>query len=350
MKSLLNKINLITIIALLGWCLQGTAQEVQFSQYYNLIQYQNPAFVGTSYALRGALHSRLQWPALESRYFSTVAAVDYNLGKYNSGFGGMLIMDDQGASAIKSYRGVFQYAYLLKLSPNLHLRSGLSLGFARRILSNAALYYPDQFVGNGFSQNPETGSFVKNYVDVGTGMLLYANQFWLGFSASQLNNPNQSLIKGMDKLPARVDIIAGYKIILKSNATMRYLDSEDEDVWALYPTILYKMQGKADQLDIGIYSIYGIFKTGLWYRGLPIKNYEQNLINNEAIVALAGVKLSNFSVHYSYDFIISKLNPIAKGAHEINLTWYYPKIKNAKSKVKYKSLPCPGYYNNKLNN
>ena len=123
--------------------LKSFGQEIQFSQYYNLVQFYNPAFVGTSYALRGTLQSRLQWPALESRYFSSVAAIDYNLNKYNSGIGGILVFDDQGASAIRSYKGILQYSYLLKISEKVFIRSGLSLGFSRRVLSNAALYYLD---------------------------------------------------------------------------------------------------------------------------------------------------------------------------------------------------------------
>jgi len=320
-------------------------QEQQFSQYYNLAQLQNPAFVGTSYALRGILHSRIQWAGLESRYISSVASVDYNLAKYNSGLGIILLHDDQGASSIKTFKSIVQYAYQVALTPGLSLRSGVSMGFSRRVLSNEELYYPDQFNGNGFNDGNRIPSLSKNYLDLTAGLLLYSDKFWFGFSSAHLNSPNQSFAGNIDKIPRRFDFNIGYKFVLKSTATMRYLENEDEDIWAVYPTLLYKSQGKADQLDIGLYSIYKIFKTGIWYRGIPVKNYSHKILNHESLVALVGIKLNDIQINYSYDMIISKLSQYSHGSHEINITILYPKRKNFKARQK--SLPCPEFYGKK---
>jgi type IX secretion system PorP/SprF family membrane protein len=315
------------------------AQDVQLSQYYNLIQYANPAFVGSSYGWRATLQSRLQWPGLESRYATSIAALDYNVAKYRSGVGALFLADDQGASTIKSYQGIVQYAYQVNLSTKSTLRVGMSAGFVRRILENANLYYPGQFTGAGFNNSDNIPQYSKNYFDLGAGLLFFTKHFWLGISGAHLNRPNQSFLGATDRLPTRFDFLAGYKIVLKAKATMRYLAEDDEDIWALYPSILFKTQGKSDQLDVGLYSMYDIFLVGIWYRGLPVKNYSQELVNNEALIAMIGFRFHQFSVSYSYDFSISKLAPYSKGAHEISLNYLMPK-KN-KSKYKYKVLPCP---------
>lgn len=334
----------LTIKSCILFVLPIAAQEIQFSQYYNLIQYQNPAFVGSSYAWRGILHNRIQWPGIDSRYISTVLSVDYNFSKYNSGLGAMIIHDDQGASAVKSIKTNLQYAYLLHLTKNVFLRSGMNVGFTRRTLNNAALYYPDQFTGSGFSNTDNVPKLNKSYVDLTAGLLLFTDRAWFGISAAHLNQPNSSFIGSIERIPIKYDFLAGYKITLKSLATMRYLEKEDDDLWTLYPTVLYKWQGKSDQLDVGLYSIYKVLKLGVWYRGIPIKNYNKELANNESIIALAGFKIENFSMTYSYDFVISKLGPYARGGHEINVTILYPKRKNFKQKFKYRRLPCPDFY------
>ena len=316
------------------------SQDVQFSQYYNLIQFQNPAFVGTSIAWRATLHSRVQWPGIDAKYVTGVAAVDYNLSKYNSGVGVMFVSDDQ-ESAIRSYKAMAQYAYQANLSSKTILRAGINTGLVNKTLNNAALYYPEQFNGSGFNNQNNTSVTSKNYLDITTGLLLYTDYFWLGVSAAHINNPNQSLTGGIDRIPVKFDFLTGIKINLLSKQTMRYLTENDEDVWSIYPTLLYKYQGKSDQLDIGLHTIYDIFKIGLWYRGLPVKNYDQRT-NNESVIALAGIKIRNVSVSYSYDFGISNLAPYSRGAHELNLTILHQNKKKAEQK--YKSLPCPEFY------
>lgn len=341
MKKFIKSLGLLLGLVLFGFH-ATKGQNVQFSQYYNLIHYQNPAFVGTALAGRAMVHSRLQWPGLDSKYTTSVASVDYNLGKYNSGLGAMLVYDNQGSSAIRSYQGILQYAYQVVMTENSRLRAGVNVGMTSRTLNNSDLYYPDQFNGAGFNQNLNAPQYTKNYLDLGAGLLYYTPKFWLGVSAMHLNNPNQSFIGDRERLPIKFDFQTGYKFILKSNATMRYLEREDETVWALYPTVLYKWQEKSDQMDVGLYSIYDIFKVGVWYRGLPLKNYSSQLINNEAFIVLAGIKLGNFTVNYSYDFTLSKLNAYSQGAHELNLTLLFPK-KRSKN-YKYKTLPCPEFY------
>lgn len=331
------------IIAVIGiWGTMAKAQDIQFSQYYNLIHYQNPAFVGTSNAWRAMVHSRLQWPGLDAKYSSTVAAVDYNLSQFNSGLGAMFISDNQGSAAIRTYRFQLQYSYLVPLSSDVMLRAGTSVGMASRVLNNSDLYYPGQFTGSGFDNSQNAPQYSKNYLDLTAGMLLYTQRFWVGLSAAHLNQPNQSFVGSREILPMKLDLISGYKFVLRSNATMRYLENEDEEVWTLSPSVLYKWQGKSDQLDMGLFSIYHMLKLGLWYRGIPIKNYESQTINNEALVFMAGFRFHQFALTYSYDVTLSKLNQYSSNAHELNLTYLLPNPR--RSGYKYRRLPCPEFY------
>ncbi len=338
MKKAIHKVVPVLVLCLILGNVQG--QDIQLSQYYNLVQYSNPAFVGSSMGWRATFQNRLQWPGVDSRYATSIAAMDYNLSKYRSGVGGMLIVDDQGASSIKTYQGIAQYSYQLNLSSASTLRAGTSVGYVRRTLANSNLYYPSQFNGTGFD-NSDNSSYSRNYLDIGAGILFHTSQFWIGLSAAHLNRPNQAFLGNADRLPTRFDVLAGYKIVLHAEPTMRYLEKNDKEVWALYPSVLLKSQGKSTQMDIGLYSLYDVFQVGLWYRGIPIKNYSEQIINNEALILSAGCRFDHFSVTYSYDLSISKLSPYSKGAHEISLNFLMPRKGLVRSGFKYKILPCP---------
>ena len=77
----------------------------------------------------------------------------------------------------------------------------------------------------------------KNYLDLTDGLLLYTNQFWIGFLSAHLNKPKQSLTGGSDRIPIKYDLLTGFKINIKTNQTMRYLSQYDKDVWILYFTL-----------------------------------------------------------------------------------------------------------------
>ena len=70
--------------------LKGTAQDTQFSQYYNSTLYLNPAFTGTGMDTRVGVNYRLQWPGLGSPFKTYSVWADYNMTSVNSGIGMLL--------------------------------------------------------------------------------------------------------------------------------------------------------------------------------------------------------------------------------------------------------------------
>jgi type IX secretion system PorP/SprF family membrane protein len=151
-----------------------------------------------------------------------------------------------------------------------------------------------------------------------------------------MNTPNQSFAGDVSRLPVKYSFVGGYKFV-KSSGKDIYKSHQD---LTIIPTLHYKFQGKSDQFDAGIYTIYSNVILGLWYRGIPLKHYKKGVQNNESIVVMAGYKYKNVSFCYSYDFTISLLKIVrTAGAHEISITWV-----NVKNKKKpNRRLPCPRF-------
>ncbi|MFL5728972.1 MAG: type IX secretion system membrane protein PorP/SprF [Cytophagaceae bacterium] len=328
---------------------QLRAQDIQYSQFYNVPMYQNPAFAGSAHALRVTGHQRLQWPSLDAKYSTSLISVDHFFHNFNSGVGLMVQKDFQGAKNISSTEVHGLYSYELPVSRELTVRGGLDLGYVSRF-TNYNVTVPQQFNSNGQipgALNPYSDlTKTHGYVDVSAGGLVYSKQWWAGIAAGHLDSPNQSPIKSAPShLPMKFSLTGGYKIPLIHKKYMAYMEEETEV--SLTPTFHYKSQGKSDQLDLGAYVRYSEILFGAWYRGIPVKHYRtiagRRLPNPESIVLMVGWKYQSISITYSYDVVISRLggyNP--GGSHELNITWVHHKHK--KKHKPMKRLPCPSFH------
>lgn len=319
----------------------SVGQDIQFSQFYANTLYLNPAFAGITPYTRVMMHNRIQWPTLEAHYYTAMVAVDHYFDKYKSGLGVTILRDVQGTRKISSTEVNILYSYELLISDKLVFKPGLQVGLASRYMDYTGLIYPDQYDDNGFvgpSSSVHENARIL-YPDVSSGGILYSDKYWVGFSAHHINRPNQSFLGEDSRLPVKYAFVGGYKF----KYTKKDALGVKKDI-IIIPSYHYKFQGKSDQLDLGLYGIYYPAIIGMWYRGIPLKNYKQHLKNNESFVVLAGWKFFNFHINYSYDFTISRLTRAGTGgAHELNIVYLF-RNKN-KTKRPMKKIPCPDLYN-----
>jgi type IX secretion system PorP/SprF family membrane protein len=332
-------------VALLATSTISIGQDIQFSQFYAVTPYINPAFAGGVHATRFMVHGRYQWPGIDAKYATALVSVDHFFEKYNSGAGIMIVQDRQGLNDINSTKVNLQYSYELPLSKLLTVRAGLQGGYGNQSINYSQLTLPSQIDDQG--QTIGTGvtgaANKKGYFDIGSGVLVYTERLWAGMAFHHMNTPALTMYNTDDKAPLnmKTSFIAGYKIPLSKGHHMAYLH-EDENIF-LTPTAHYKMQGKGDQLDIGCYLTYNQFLLGLWYRGIEVKRIDAKITNSESTVGSIGWIYNNWSIQYSYDFTVSSLTRAGTGgSHEINITYVHHKAKKGHKTMK--RLPCPDFY------
>ncbi|ABG59170.1 PorP/SprF family type IX secretion system membrane protein [Cytophaga hutchinsonii] len=320
-------------------------QDIQFSQFYSVPMFHNPAFAGSVHATRATVLTRLQWLGLDANYKTYYAAGDTYLEKYKSGLGFQIVRDIQGASIYASTQFSFLYSYEIPLSEKFTARLGLQATGVQRTLDYNGLRYPSQFrdsttsyIGGG---NYQTGISSQLYADFSAGTVVYSDKLWGGFSVQHLNTPTQSFAGAApDKLAMNFQLTGGYKIILAKRKYLAYTDDVTEI--SITPTFHYKSQGKADQLDVGVYGMYQHLMAGIWYRGIPIKHYEKTVPNRESVVFLIGWMYKTWNFGYSYDLTVSKLTAAGPGgAHELSITYIH---KPTKKRKPMKRMPCPSFY------
>ena len=166
-------------------------QDIQYSQFYSVPMYMNPALAGAGAPYwKGTYHTRIQWPKLHARILSNYLSIEKYFDKANSGFGAYVIHDNYSASVLNKITTSFQYSYTLQVSKNLLLKAGASIGFIYYQADASKLIFPDQFDINGLTgfntQDPMTtnNSFSP---DIGAGIMFYGSHFWAGINTSHIN-------------------------------------------------------------------------------------------------------------------------------------------------------------------
>ncbi len=332
---------LLLIVLLVGLRYNLPAQDIQLSQFYETDLMLNPALAGRSHHHRLMGHQRIQWPGLAGKYLTSLVAYDTYSAKSKSGYGMYFLHDIQGRSNINSQDFSMFYSYDVHLDDVHSLRFGIQASIVSRHIDYSGLIYPDQLDDQGMIASSVEGHPNSRiiYPDFSTGALYYSNNTWLGYSAHHLTEPNQTFLDGSAQLPMKHTFIAGHKYKLGHVNFTRFTGYTKP--FYIFPMVHYKLQGKSDQLDIGLHGMDDQLLFGVWYRGIPIKKYSKDLQNNESIILMAGWRLRHITLTYSYDFVVSKLRPSRTiGSHELNITYQF--FRDHRHHIP-KKLPCPDF-------
>ena len=328
------------------------AQDPQFTQFYAAPLYHNPAFTGSAYAPRVMFNYRNQWPSLNANFITNMVSVDYFIEAAHSGIGLMMLSDKQGYN-LTNNEVRLMYSYELKINPNNGVRFGLNGGYSYRGLDPGGLIFGDQLSNNGLTGDPSQDPLadplkIQNIenLDVGSGILYFNPNYFLGFSVNHITEPEMSFLKDpvgeVPRLPRLIMVNGGFNIDLSHLVNSWNYERE----FLITPTFLYKQQGQFAQLDMGTYLTYSPFTIGLQYRGIPLSKVINKFPNQDAISGMIGLRYDSFSFGYSYDLTISGLGMQSGGSHEISIAYQFPmpeSDRKVKDKFKKKALRCPKF-------
>lgn len=311
--------NLFPLLVFTLLLLNLKAQDPQFTQFYANPLYLNPAFAGTAKCPRITMNYRNQWPNLSGTYVTYSGAYDMHVDALAGGIGVLVTTDDQARGTLKTTNLSLLYSYHAAVTREFSLKFGIQGTYLQKTLDKTKLNFGDMIdARRGFVWNTQetVPSQSKKNVDFSAGILGYSKNYFVGFAAHHINQPDEGLL-GSSKLPAKFTGHAGAIIPLeKGNASY------------LSPNVLFQAQQKFTQLNLGLYYVKGSFVAGLWYR------------NADAVIALVGLQNDNFKFGYSYDVTVSKLSGNTAGSHEISVQILFecrPK------KKKFRTISCPSF-------
>ena len=302
----------------LAFILNLTCFSQQDPQYTNNMFYKlgaNPGSAGAEKAISGIILNRYQWEGFKGAPKTLVFSVDAAINAFGApgGIGLNVVSDQLGFE--KNMIVNANYAYRTPLNFG-NLGIGFSVGLVNKSI-NGQWEIPEDNLGiytqPGSDPAIPQGETSQMAVDFGLGFYLSSNHYYLGASATHLN---QAAIKYGDLasmyLSRHYYLMGGYNIKLA------------DPLFELRPSFLLKSDLASWQLDLNTNVVYNErFWGGITYR------------INDAVALLMGMELVNgLKVGYSFDLVTSAIGRYGYGSHEIFVSYSVDLEKNRNQKYK----------------
>jgi len=298
--------------------LSQAQQLPRFSQYFSNEFLVNPAVAGYDGRTVINLAARKQWMGfsdftpssylisaqgriLKKGYSLQSGSGSNNFRKATKGrvgLGGIIYHDVNGA--IERTGGQFSYAY------HIFIRNGqLSFGLTGNLFQyrinedRARLKNPDI--------DPLNGLIGKSTLvpDANIGINYMTEDYHIGFSACQVFQSNLKIGNSADfKDSEQTRLLRHYYII----ADYRYAQSQSS-LWEWEPSMLVLLNEKMGFQ--GELTIKAYYKRQYWFGASGRTSGD--------IIAMAGLKLNNYYIGYSYDYGFNGISRYTYGSHEICL-------------------------------
>ena len=271
-----------------------TQQEPQYTQYMYNMSMVNPAYMMNEQGIvqMGSLY-RSQWVGINgapktANLFAYVPLNDNIELSAN-------YMNDYVGSKVNLSENIFNIdvAYKIKVKDKLNIAFGLKAGFNHVNFSA---------IGSNVSGDPTFGNTNKTFLNLGAGVFLFHDNYYVGVSSPNLAPTNLGINDAVAYTnAAHLFVISGY--VYKVNTNLK-----------IKPSTVLKMVGGAPlSFDMALNALYiEKFELGVSYR------YQ------DAIAGLAGFNISqNLKLGYAYDFNTSKLRDFNTGSHELILLYKF---------------------------
>jgi type IX secretion system PorP/SprF family membrane protein len=316
----------ILIPVLMMMSISSTAQDINFSQFYELPLLRNPALAGLYKGdFRATAAFRSQWNSVSTPYSSQALGVEMkfptsqNSNNYLA-LGMQMTNDLAGDSKLGRTQvlPVLTYHQSLSNDNDTYLSLGFMGGPVQQRFDPSKLTFDDQFVNGAYSStNPTQQTFNNSnvsYMDASVGMLFSTSvatdvKVYLGGSYFHFNQPKVAFDRTRDvRLNKKVMINAGISAPLS-----------EYDRLILYAD--YFTQGGNNQMQGGF-----MFKHDL------VQMDEEETISlsagsflrwNDAVIPVIKLDLYEISIGLTYDVNISKLRAASqsRGGYEITLSY-----------------------------
>lgn len=294
---------ILTLLILLsaGILFVNAQQSPHFTQYMFNDFVINPAVAGTKDYYQIRSNHRFQWIGLTDPPLTNTLSVYGPHGKLPMGFGGYIYNDVTGPTSRTGITGA--YAYNVEISNDIRISGGVSFGLMQYKLDGAQLTVKD--ITDLAIQPVVYNSYVP---DASIGFYAYADEWYAGFSVSQLLNNSLTIFdqkNGLNKLKSHFYLTGGYKYEIN-----RDLVAE--------PSVIFKATAPGIyQFDITARILYrDMIWGGLSYR-----------FSDAASVLLGYTYEEKFYFGYAYDIGLNELRQYNSGTHEIMIGYRFNDIR-----------------------
>ena len=307
-----------------GWELKAQ-NDVQFTQYWAVPTYYNPAATGEIDFLRIRGGARMQWIGIENAPKSFLAAADMpvKIGKKRIGVGVNMSQESLGlfSNMLINAQGSYKFKFLKGT-----LSIGVQAGYYNTKFKGSEVYIPE---GDDFHQPVDeaipTQDVTGNSFDLSAGLWYTHKYFTIGVSGLHLLEPTVRLSnEGAENAE-----VSQYETVLKRSLyfTASGNIGLKNTLFELQPSMMVKTDFDNFAAEVTMRARYNKFLSfGVGYR------------YKDAVSAMIAAEFKNFFIGYSYDYPTSAISKASSGSHEIVAGYMIKLDFSGKNKNKHRSI------------
>ena len=316
---------LLSIIAILLPNDAKSQVDAQFTQYYEVQSYYNPAATGLSDFLRIRGGSRLQWVGIPKAPTTFLVIGDMPFKFLGKRFGVGLVMQQESMGLYSNLSLGAQLSYKFKLLGG-EFGAGLQLGFIDEGFKGSEVYLPDN---DDYHESTDdaipTTDIHGTAFDLGVGVYYKHKLFWASISCTHITSPTITLNaeSGEGGEEKNYEFQAGRTLYFMAGSNIPIKNT----LFEVIPSVLVKSDLTFTTGEItGRVRYNKMFSAGVGYR------------YNDAVSLMLGVEINNFYLGYSYDYHTSAISKASSGSHEIFAGYSLKLDFSEKNKNKHKSI------------
>ncbi len=326
LRHLINRFAIlaISLMASVG----GMAQtDAQFTQYYEVPTYYNPAASGQTDLLRIRAGGRLQWVGIDNAPKTFIGTADMPFKLFGKRFGAGIVLNQESIGLYKTLNLNGQIGYKFKKWGG-EFTAALGIGMYDQSFKGSEVVTPDN---DDYHQGSDDGIPTQDLhgtaLDLSAGVWYKHKLFWAGVSMTHLNSPAVTLnSEGSSGATGNERIYE-----FKTGRTLYFMGGCNipikNTLFELMPSVLVKSDFTFTTGEITARARYNRFLSfGVGYR------------YDDAVYATIAAEIKGITIGYAYDYPTSAIAKASSGSHEIFVGYSLKLNLGDKNKNKHKAI------------
>ncbi len=323
MKTVVKNIRSGIVAALMLVGVQSSAQDIHFSQFYEISSLRNPALTGLfSDDYKVGVNYRSQWGSISNPFNTALISAEAHraIGKDFISAGVTAYYDKSGSIDLQTIVIYPTIAYNKSLEDdhNSYLSVGLTGGYIQRSFDPAKATFDNQYQNNRFQSTLPSGETFSNpsfsQWDFGGGVSFSSTtgaenkiNYILGLSGYHLTQPMNSFYKN-GAITSKMRITASASVSVKASEKFNYQIHANYMRQGAYNELIFGGLLGWDLTDYNGDRIFGLY-GGAFYR------------LGDAVAPVVKLRYKTYSFGFSYDLNLSSLQAASnlQGGYEITV-------------------------------
>lgn len=323
LKNPIRIIILVVILIAFGMTPKALAQiDAQFTQYWAVPTYYNPAASGSIEYIRIMGGTRMQWVGIPKAPKTFLVTADSPFKVFGKRIGAGIVVSQETIGLYSTIAAGAQLSYKIKLFKGV-LSVGMQLGMLDEAFKGSEVKIPDKDEDQESNDDgiPTTDIHGTSF-DANLGVFYTHKYFWASISATHITQP--TITMNSDGNEEKIyEFQAGRTFYFMAGSNIPIKNT----LFELQPSMMVKTDFKITQAELTARLRFKKFLSGgVAYRW------------KDAISFMLGAEYKNFFLGYSFDYPLSAISKVSNGSHEVFVGYNVKLDFSEKNKNKHKSI------------